>query len=97
MDEAYPNMDFCFLDIANIHVMRERYGVCGMYIGSTIRDVLPEMYYLYYMHVYRDVCKCMHFCQEIRYSPQIWPFEATFSNTLVVFIVSMSYEKCKLL
>ena len=25
LDEAYPNMDFCFLDIGNIHVMRERY------------------------------------------------------------------------
>lgn len=23
LDEAYPNMDFCFLDIGNIHVMRE--------------------------------------------------------------------------
>ena len=26
LDEAYPNMDFCFLDIGNIHVMRERYS-----------------------------------------------------------------------
>ena len=24
LDEAYPNMDFSFLDIGNIHVMRER-------------------------------------------------------------------------
>ena len=24
LDEAYPNMDFCFLDIGNIHVMRDR-------------------------------------------------------------------------
>ena len=27
LDEAYPNMDFCFLDIGNIHVMRERYNM----------------------------------------------------------------------
>ena len=26
LDEAYQNMDFCFLDIGNIHVMRERCG-----------------------------------------------------------------------
>jgi myotubularin-related protein 1/2 len=25
LDEAYSNMDFSFLDIGNIHVMRERY------------------------------------------------------------------------
>lgn len=24
LDEAYPNMDFSFLDIGNIHVMRDR-------------------------------------------------------------------------
>ena len=26
LDEAYPNMDFGFLDIGNIHVMRDRFA-----------------------------------------------------------------------